>query len=79
MITIKAHYDGRAFIPEQPVNLPAGCTVKLAITPPAPEALEDKPLRKLAAIVDQFPSDPDMPTDASMQVDHYLYGLPKRP
>lgn len=79
MTTVKVHFDGRVFVPEQPVNLPAGCQLEIAFTPPEPPAPDDKPLLKLLAILDQFPSDPDMPADAAAQHDHYLYGLPKRP
>ncbi len=39
----------------------------------------DKPLLKLAEIIDQFPSDHDWPPDFAAQHDHYLYGTPKRP
>jgi hypothetical protein len=36
-----------------------------------------RPLAKLAGAVASFPSDPQMPTDAAAQHDHYLYGTPK--
>jgi hypothetical protein len=39
----------------------------------------EKPLLRLAALVDQFPSDPDWPSDFAAHHDHYLYGTPKRP
>lgn len=41
---------------------------------PAIERLEDHPLLRLAGIVD----DPKVPTDSSANLDHYLYGAPKR-
>lgn len=79
MLTVKARYDGRVFIPEQPVDLPADTVVDLAITPAPAVANGPAPLMELAKILKQFPDDPDMPTDAAMQHDHYLYGTPKRP
>jgi hypothetical protein len=38
------------------------------------ERPEDHPLWRIVGIVD----DPDVPTDASINLDHYLYGAPKR-
>jgi hypothetical protein len=76
MTMVKARFDGRVFIPETPVELPAGSVVEIPLPPPASA---QRPLMALAEIARQFPDDPDMPTDAAAQVDHYLYGLPKRP
>jgi hypothetical protein len=38
------------------------------------ERSEDNPLWGIVGLVD----DPDAPTDGSLNVDHYLYGAPKR-
>ena len=38
------------------------------------ERPEDNPLWGIVGLVD----DPDAPTDASINLDHYLYGAPKR-
>src|SRR4051812_1970348 len=36
MMTVKAKFDGRVFVPEEPVNLPVGYELEIAIeTPPA--------------------------------------------
>jgi hypothetical protein len=78
MMTLKARYDGRVFIPEEPVDLPPGCVLEISVhSPPASDAKSS--LAKLAEIANMFPDDPDMPTDAAAQHDHYLYGTPKRP
>lgn len=37
-----------------------------------------RPLAKLAGAVAEFPSDPQTPTDAAAQHDHYLYGAPRK-
>jgi hypothetical protein len=76
MITIKARFDGRVFVPEEPVNLPAGQVLELVISSPDEQRT---PLMDLIEIAKQFPSDPDSPTDRAAQHDHYLYGTPKRP
>ena len=38
MKTIKAHFDGRVFVPEEPVDLPLGCAAEVRV-PAADEAL----------------------------------------
>ena len=79
MLTVKARYDGHVFIPEQPLDLPADTVVEISVPAVTPQADADRPLLRLAEIARLFPDDPDMPTDAAMQLDHYLYGTPKRP
>lgn len=78
MIKVKARFDGRVFIPEDPVNLPIGQVLEIHFTP-APNGKEPTALQKLAAALRQLPDDPDAPTDLAAQHDHYLYGTPKRP
>jgi hypothetical protein len=79
MITLKARFDGRVFVPESPVDLPVGTELEIAIVahpaPPAPPSS----LARLAEIAEQLPDNPDLPTDLAEQHDHYLYGTPKRP
>lgn len=78
--TVKAKFDGRVSVPEEPVDLPVGYELEIAIEAPAPNG-EKKPktaLQRLAEIASQFPANPDLPSDYAAQIDHYLYGLPKR-
>ena len=80
MLTLKARFDGRVFIPEGPVHLPADTEVEIAVAPAASSAPATRPpLAQLVELLDQFPSDPDWPADGAAQHDHYLYGTPKRP
>jgi predicted DNA-binding antitoxin AbrB/MazE fold protein len=79
MTTIKAHFDGRVFVPEQPVDLPAGCEVEIALPSVSAPSSSKSTLAKLAEIAKQFPDDPNTPPDLAAQHDHYLYGTPKRP
>src|SRR5205807_2046499 len=63
MLTVKARYDGRVFIPEQPVDLPAETDVEIAIMPrPATRPANETPLSDLADIAHQFPENPALPT-----------------
>jgi hypothetical protein len=79
MITIKARFDGRVFVPEQAVDLPVGHVLEIAITPPHSEAGPKAPLRELADLLHTLPANPDWPEDGAAQHDHYLYGTPKTP
>ena len=79
MTSIKAHFDGRVLVPDEPVELPIGCPLEVQITPLAPPPSPKTPLAKLAELMGKFPVSPDLPTDAAAQHDHYLYGVPKRP
>lgn len=78
MIRVRARFDGRTFTPEEPVNLPADTTVEILITSANSKPSARAPLAELAELMKQFPDDPDMPTDAAAQHNHYLYGTPKR-
>ncbi|MEK7711102.1 MAG: hypothetical protein AAB341_04320 [Planctomycetota bacterium] len=70
--------DGRIELDEQ-VRLPEGAPVEVSITPQPPAATEDelgptlyerlKPVIGIAK---------GLPPDASINVDHYLYGHPRR-
>jgi hypothetical protein len=75
--TLKAKFDGRVFVPDEPVNIRAGETVTLNIVV-NDEHSEKTPLQRLLEIAEQFDGDPDSPGDAAMQHDHYLYNTPKR-
>lgn len=94
MTTVKAKFDGRVFVPEEPVDLPVGYELEIAIEAPPGNGAEPtvdalpsenggkRPktaLQQLAEIARQFPPNPDLPRDYAAQIDHYLYGLPKQP
>jgi hypothetical protein len=77
MITVKPHFDGRVFVPEQPVDLPVGQAVEIPIPPPA-GAPRPPSLADLAATLEGLPANPDWPADGAAQHDHYLYSTPKK-
>jgi len=80
--TIRAHFDGKVFVPDEPVDLAAGASVTVVGDEPAmpvPDAPnEEYPLRSLAEWASKLPPIPGSPGDAAAQHDHYLYGAPKR-
>ena len=78
---MKVHYDGHALVPEKPLNVPVGSTLEVEITStpsldPTP-TLVRHPLEELARLFEQPPG-VNLPTDASINHDHYLYGAHKR-
>jgi hypothetical protein len=75
--TIKAHFDGRVFVPDEPVNLPSGHSVEINVQS-APAVPARGTLADIADWVETLPVDPNSPGDAAAQHDHYLYGTPKR-
>jgi hypothetical protein len=79
MTTVRARFDGKVFVPEKPVDLPAGCELEISFAAPENESPGKTPLARLAEILDQLPANPDWPPDGAAQHDHYLYGTPKRP
>jgi hypothetical protein len=94
MTTLKAHFNGKVLVPDEPVNLPMNCALKVQVEPMPSESAKDhvspvkpsatlsteeKPLMKLLRLLEELPDNPDAPTDGAAQHDHYLYGLPKRP
>ena len=82
MTTLKAHFDGKVLVPDEPVNLPVNRALKVLVEPveqPLTPANKEMPLLKLLKAIEAMPSNPDWPSDGAAQHDHYLYGLPKRP
>ena len=84
MAPIRVHFDGKVFVPDEPVDLPAGTPADTYVAP-AKSSLNEgpdrvlTPLQRLVERLAECPDDPDAPTDGAAQHDHYLYGHPKRP
>ena len=79
MQNIAAHFDGRTFVPDEPV--PAGLapntkvTILLSLAPPAIAPQEPG---VFDAILRLAVNDESLPPDFSEQHDHYIKGTPKR-
>jgi hypothetical protein len=78
MTTLRARFDGRVLVPEEPLDLPADSVVELQLTTVDPDMPRGSVLSRLADLAASFPPDPDAPVDGAAQHDHYLYGTPKR-
>ena len=77
MPTIKAHFDGRAIVPDQPLNLVQGQPLVVQFEP-APEAGPPQSSSKhfLEWVVENLVARTDLPADGGTEHDHYLYGTP---
>jgi hypothetical protein len=75
MIALKAHYDGKVIIPDEPVNLPKDEALVVHIE----VAGDGKKGRSVLEWMDQLEvDDASLPADLAHQHDHYLYGTPKK-
>ena len=77
MIAVKAHYDGKVLIPDEPVDLPKNEPLLVHIE----FARKKKPqgIAALQWLAENAVADDSLPADLSYQHDHYLYGTPKKP
>jgi predicted DNA-binding antitoxin AbrB/MazE fold protein len=75
-MSFDAHFDGKVFVPDEPVDLPVGHKVRVVIEPVAQN--HDSSLNELLIKLQQLPENPDWPVDGAAQHDHYLYGTPKK-
>ena len=91
MTAIRAIFDGKVFVPQQPVDIPVGTAANIVVQPSATPAKKSEqstanasddigelPLMGLLRMLEKLPRESNLPSDASMEVDHYLYGMPKR-
>lgn len=81
MVRIRCHFDGRALVPDEPVDLPRNRSLVAHIEALSEERQDlggdgTKPFFEWASknLID----DPMLPDDLSQNLDHYLYGAPKR-
>ena len=71
-MTIHAHFDGKAIIPDEPLDMPPNQALILQIERVEPrEPAEESALAWLAANAVENDA---LPTDLADQHDHYLYG-----
>ena len=79
MIAVKAHFDSKVIVPDEPVDLPKNQELVIHID------LEQRHKRAASGkqsaldwIAENAVDDDSLPTDFSYQHDHYLYGTPKK-
>lgn len=75
MTALIARFDGKVLIPDEPVDLPQGCALRIQV-----EAIpfsDPQPLRRLADLAGRVPAQDGL-SDGAAEHDHYLYGVPKQ-
>lgn len=73
-MTIRAHFDGKVIVPDEPLDLRPNQALRVHIEPIEGEAEESA----LAWIAANAVENDRLPTDLADQHDHYLYGTPER-
>lgn len=93
-MTFRGEIHNGGVVLDTPVLLPEGCRVEVAVisilaggTPPlSPTRLptlpeDERPVwERIAALAKHVPEEAlrDLPTDGATELDHYLYGAPRR-
>ena len=77
MIAIKAHFDGKYLVPDEPLELPRQKPLIIQIELAEARA-QAGDYSALDWIGDNAVDDPSLPEDLSVNHDHYLYGTPKK-
>jgi len=80
-MTYRGHVENGAVVLDTPATLPEGATVEVAVVEKEAEPPHDtKPLwMRIVEIGASVPREDwqEAPSDASINLDHYLYGTPK--
>jgi len=79
--TYQGHVENGAVVLDSPVMLPDGTKVEVAVLEMTDAASERKPIWEIALeLANSIPVEDvkKMPTDGSINHDHYLYGTRKR-
>jgi hypothetical protein len=84
---VTAHFDGKVIVPDEPVQLPVGAPLRIAVELQELGQVVDKVQKqdseaasepRFAGLLSLAADLPDAPPDLAAQHDHYLYGSPKR-
>ena len=78
MVAIRGHFDGKVFVPDEPVDLPTGRALILHVEVAQQPDTSAAPAEDLFAVLDRHAGSVNAPVDWSAEHDHYLYGTPKR-
>ena len=76
-MTLRGHIKNGAVVLEQPVQLPDGTPVEVNV-PVAEPVAESQPRTLYETLEPVIGKAVGLPSDSSINHDHYLYGVPKR-
>ena len=76
-MSLTGHISGGRIVLDHPVSLPDGTPVRIELVETIPGSVDTRPtlLERLGDVVGKAAG---LPEDAARNVDHYLYGHPKR-
>jgi hypothetical protein len=77
VVKIRCHFDGKSLVPDEPVDLPTGQPL-VAHVQREPSKEQSNATSAVNWMIDNAIDDPSLPDDLSANLDHYLYGAPKR-
>ena len=78
-MTLHGHIENGMIVLDQSVPLPEGAAVEVQIVMPQPPIVPETELPTLAESLKDFIGIlEDLPEDAAINHDHYLYGTPKK-
>lgn len=77
MLAIRGHFDGKVIVPDEPVDFPDGQELIVHLEP-VTEPVQQNANAFFGSADQYMVDDPSLPTDLGKQLDHYLYGSPKR-
>jgi hypothetical protein len=77
MVAIKAHFDGKSLILDEPADLPRNQPLLIHVQP-LPEQTAPTEPTNLWEVLEKYTGTVEAPPDWSAEHDHYLYGTPKR-
>jgi len=75
-MTVNAHFDGKAIIPDEPLDLPPNQALIVQIESVGARAAGGE--SALAWLAANAVEDDALPADLADQHDHYLYGCPTK-
>jgi hypothetical protein len=75
-MTVNAHFDGKAIIPDEPIDLPPNQALIVQIE--SVETRETADESALAWLAANAVEDDGLPADLADRHDHYLYGCPPK-
>jgi hypothetical protein len=78
-MTIKVHFDGKVFVPDEPLDIPRGTEATVTVVPAQAPVSAHPPVSVLDWIAENVIDDPSLPSDMSRNHDHYAHGAPKKP
>lgn len=78
-MTVSGHVQNGVVVLDSPTNLPDGTSVRVEIPETEVTPVVDAQRKTLYERFESFiGTAPELPPDASVNHDHYLYGTPKR-